>query len=57
MEDLTPDQKRTIADCVTRLRNMMQGGQSLEFAAAGLIAEGWPAAAVEAAKREVAAND
>ena len=46
---MTPDQQKTIADCVMLIRNRRHSGLDDAFIRAGMISEGWPTAAVNAA--------
>ncbi|HEV8034481.1 hypothetical protein [Yoonia sp.] len=46
---ITPEQAETIRTVKTRVQYMRAGGARDEMIRAGLIAEGWPAAAVLAA--------
>ena len=50
---MTPEQRKTIRQVVQRIRYMRHGRMGDSAIRAGLIAEGWPIAAVEAAFQEV----
>ena len=50
---MTPDQRKTVLDCVQRIRYMRHGRMGDNIIRAGLIAEGWPIAAINAAFDEV----
>lgn len=49
---MTPEQSKQLADVRSLVERMRNGGQSDATIKAGLIAEGWPAAAVVEAMAE-----
>lgn len=46
---MTPEQNKDIADCITLIRNRRHSGHEDALIRAGMISEGWPIAAVNAA--------
>lgn len=50
---MTPEQRKCVDDCKSRIRYARQGGIADEIVCANLKAEGWPAAAVEQAVKEL----
>lgn len=50
---MTPEQRKTIDQVIQRIRYMRHGKMGDNTIRAGLIAEGWPIAAINAAFEEV----
>ena len=54
---MTPTQQRVICDLIGLITRQRQGGQNDAFIRAGLIAEGWAIAAVNAAFETIKGQD